>query len=129
MERNVLIVDDDVTVRDMFHDVFSDAGYPISMATNGEEALRILNEEKIMVMFLDLKLFGMDGIELCRQIRKTNHIAIIYAITGWAGLFEIEECREAGFDDFFVKPVKINQMLDAVEEAFKKLDRWLNRPH
>jgi CheY-like chemotaxis protein len=129
MERNVLIVDDDVTVRDMFHDVFSDAGYSISLATNGEEALRILNEEKIMVMFLDLKLFGMDGIELCRQIRKMNHMAIIYAITGWAGLFEIEECREAGFDDFFVKPVKINQMLDAVEEAFKKLDRWLNRPH
>jgi CheY-like chemotaxis protein len=129
MEKNVLIVDDDVTVRDMFDDVFSDAGYSISLATNGEEALRILNEEKIMVMFLDLKLFGMDGIELCRQIRRTNHMAIIYAITGWAGLFEIEECREAGFDDFFVKPVKINQMLDAVEEAFKKLDRWLNRPH
>lgn len=129
MERNVLIVDDDVTVRDMFHDVFSDAGYSISLATSGEEALRILNEEKIMVMFLDLKLFGMDGIELCRQIRRTNHMAIIYAITGWAGLFEIEECREAGFDDFFVKPVKINQMLDAVEEAFKKLDRWLSRPH
>ncbi|MDI6616161.1 MAG: response regulator, partial [Syntrophaceae bacterium] len=106
MERNVLIVDDDVTVRDMFHDVFSDAGYSISLATNGEEALRILNEKKIMVMFLDLKLFGMDGIELCRQIRRTNHMAIIYAITGWAGLFEIEECREAGFDDFFVKPVK-----------------------
>lgn len=129
MERNVLIVDDDATVRDMFHDVFSDAGYSISLATNGEEALRILNEEKIMVMFLDLKLFGMDGIELCRQIRRTNHMAIIYAMTGWAGLFEIEECREAGFDDFFVKPVKINQMLDAVEEAFKKLDRWMNRPH
>jgi CheY-like chemotaxis protein len=129
MEKNVLIVDDDVTVRDMFDDVFSDAGYSISLATNGEEALRILNEEKIMVMFLDLKLFGMDGIELCRQIRRTNHMAIIYAMTGWAGLFEIEECREAGFDDFFVKPVKINQMLDAVEEAFKKLDRWMNRPH
>jgi len=128
MERNVLIVDDDVTVRDMFDDVFSDAGYSISLATNGEGALRILNEEKIMVMFLDLKLFGMDGIELCHQIRRTNHMAIIYAITGWAGLFEIEECREAGFDDFFVKPVKINQMLDAVEEAFKKLDRWLNQP-
>jgi DNA-binding response OmpR family regulator len=128
MERKILIVDDEESIRDLFHDFFSDAGYTVSLATNAEEALRILDNEKIMLMFLDLKLFGMDGIQLCRQIRRTNHTAIIYAITGWAGLFEIEECREAGFDDFFIKPIKLDQMSKVVEGAFEKLDRWLNRP-
>jgi len=127
MKKKILIVDDESSIRDLFHDFFSDAGYGVSQATNAEEALRTLEEEQIMVMFLDLKLFGMDGIQLCRRIRSKNHIAIIYAITGWAGLFEIEECREAGFDDFFTKPIKLDLMLDAVEDAFKKLDRWLKR--
>jgi len=128
MKRKILIVDDEASIRDLFYDSFSDAGYEVSLATNAEEALRILDNEKIMVMFLDLKLFGTDGIQLCRQIRRTDHIAIIYAMTGWAGLFEIEECREAGFDDFFTKPIKIDQMSEAVEGAFEKLDRWLSRP-
>lgn len=127
MEKKILIVDDELSIRDLFQDFFSDAGYAVSLATNAEEALKTLEEEQIMVMFLDLKLFGMDGIQLCRQIRSKNHIAIIYAITGWAGLFEIEECREAGFDDFFTKPIKLDLMLNAVEEAFKKLERWLKK--
>jgi len=127
MEKKILIVDDEASIRDLFHDFFSDAGYAVSLATSAEEALGILDREKLMVMLLDLKLFGMDGIQLCRQIRRTNHIPIIYAMTGWAGLFEIEECREAGFDDFFIKPVKFDLMLEAVEDAFKKLDRWLNQ--
>ena len=128
MGKKILIVDDEATVRDLFHDILSDAGYTVSLATNAEEALKILDREKIMVMFLDLKLFGMDGIHLCRQIRRKNHVPIIYAMTGWAGLFEIDECREAGFDDFFTKPVKSDLLLGAVEEAFNKLDRWLNQP-
>ena len=128
MGKKILIVDDEATVRDLFHDILSDAGYTVSLATNAEEALKILDREKIMVMFLDLKLFGMDGIHLCRQIRRKNHVPIIYAMTGWAGLFEIDECREAGFDDFFTKPVKSDLLLGAVEEAFNKLGRWLHQP-
>ncbi len=127
MEHKILIVDDEASIRELFRDFLSDAGYTVSLATNGDEALRILDNENIMLIFLDLKLFGMDGIQLCRQIRMTNHVAIIYAITGWSSLFEIEECREAGFDDFFTKPVKFEQILEVVDEAFKKLDRWMNR--
>ena len=127
MKKQILIVDDESSIRTLFRDFFSDAGYTVSLATNAEEALSILDDENIMVMFFDLKLFGMDGIQLCRQIRSKNPIAIIYAITGWAGLFEIEECREAGFDDFFTIPIKLDLMLEAVEEAFKKLDRWLKK--
>jgi CheY-like chemotaxis protein len=69
----------------------------------------------------------MNGIELCRQIRKTRPIAIIYAITGWSGLFEIEECREAGFDDYFKKPISLELLFKSVEDAFEKLDRWKRR--
>ncbi len=52
---------------------------------------------------------------------------MIFAITGWAPLFEIEECREAGFDDYFEKPLDMDMLLGVVADAFKKLDRWKRR--
>jgi CheY-like chemotaxis protein len=52
---------------------------------------------------------------------------VIYAITGWSGLFEIEECREAGFDDYFKKPISLDILFKSVEDAFEKLNRWKRR--
>jgi DNA-binding response OmpR family regulator len=127
MNRKILVVDDEESIRDLFASAFSDAGYDVHLAENGEAALDILGMQEIELIFLDLKLFGMNGIELCRQIRKTRPIVIIYAITGWSGLFEIEECREAGFDDYFKKPMSLDLLFKSVEDAFEKLDRWRRR--
>lgn len=127
MERKILVVDDDVSVLDLFEDFLRSSGYEVQSAENAEQTMEILENEDIGVIFLDLKLFGMNGIELCRQIRKHSPIPIIYAITGWAALFEIKECREAGFDDFFTKPIRVETLSRAVEDAFEKLDRWKGR--
>ncbi len=127
MKGEILVVDDELSIRDLFEDVLSDAGYDVRLAENAEQALHILKEERIGVIFLDLRLFGMNGIELCRKIRQTNPISIIYAVTGWAALFEIEECRQAGFDDYFTKPVRSEVLTKAVEDAFEKLGRWKMR--
>ena len=127
MNRKILVVDDEKSIRDLFTSALSDAGYEVYLAENGEEALDILGRQDIELIFLDLKLFGMNGIELCRQIRKTRPIAIMYAMTGWSGLFEIEECREAGFDDYFKKPISLEMLLRSVEDAFEKLRRWKSR--
>ena len=129
MEKKILVVDDESSIRDLFADSFSEAGYEVRAAETGEQALEILSRERIDVIFLDLRLFGMNGIELCRKIRKTNPISIIYAMTGWGALFEIEECREAGFDDFFTKPLRYEILSHALEEAFEKIERWLGRYH
>jgi CheY-like chemotaxis protein len=127
LDRKLLIVDDESSVRDLFQSALSDSGYQVHLAENGEQALDILKQHDIDLIFLDLKLFGMNGIELCRRIRKDKPVSIIYAITGWAGLFEVEECREAGFDDFFTKPVHLDIIFKAVESAFEKLERWARR--
>jgi DNA-binding response OmpR family regulator len=129
MERKILVVDDDVSVLNLFEDFLRSAGYEVRSAENSGQAMEILDKEDIEVIFLDLKLFGMNGIELCRQIRKHNPVSIIYAITGWAALFEVKECRKAGFDDFFTKPIKVKILSRAVEDAFEKLDRWKSRLH
>jgi CheY-like chemotaxis protein len=127
MKDKILVVDDEMSIRSLFEEVLNEAGYDVRLAENGERALDILKQEEIDVIFLDLRLFGMNGIELCRNIRKTNPVSLIYAMTGWAALFEIEECREAGFDDYFTKPVSPETLSKAVEDAFEKLKRWKRR--
>ena len=123
--KKVLIVDDDETIRDALNDAFSGAGYKVLMAESGEDAIDILKKERILVMFLDLQLPGMSGIELCKKIRKDNSVAIIYAITAHFDLFNVIEWRAAGFDDFFSKPFLIKDLLGAAQEAFEKIDRWM----
>jgi len=124
-EKKVLVVDDEEKIRDIFEQAFSKAGYIVRLAESAEEALEILKDERIQVMFLDLNLSGMNGVELCKQIRKDLPMAIIHAVTGYSRpLFEFSDCRDAGFDVCFNKPVKLAVLLEAAEEAFKKLDAW-----
>ena len=127
MEGRILIVDDELSIRNLFEDIFYGSPYSVCSSESADDALTVLKNEDINVIFLDLKLFGMNGIELCRRIRANKPLAIIYAITGWSGLFEVEECREAGFDDYFTKPLTIDRIQQSVDDAFEKISRWTNR--
>jgi DNA-binding response OmpR family regulator len=127
LKGKILIVDDETSVRELFTGVFTDEDYEVITTEDGNQALDILKRDNIDVIFLDLKLFGMNGIDLCRQMREAKPMSMIFAITGWAPLFEIEECRQAGFDDYFEKPLDMDMLLEAVADAIKKLDRWKKR--
>ncbi|MEN6620951.1 MAG: response regulator [Smithella sp.] len=126
-QGKILVVDDEASIRDLFQSFFKEAGYDVFIAEGGQEALVILELQDIDVIFIDLKLFGMNGIDLCRRIHKTRPLSIIYAMTGWSALFEIDECREAGFDDYFEKPLDMDKLLLLVEQAFERLERWKKR--
>ena len=124
MRKKILVVDDEKMIHDMLSKALTREGYDVICAESAEEALTLLQQEKIHVMFLDLKLPGMNGLELCRHIRKDNPMAIIYAITGYASLFELSDCRDAGFEDYFTKPVDLKTLFKAASDAFDKINRW-----
>lgn len=125
--NKILVVDDEKSIREMLEEAFSRAGYQVRSTENAETAVELLKDDKIHVMFLDLNLPGMNGVELCRQIRRDMPMAIIHAVTGYASLFELADCREAGFDDYFTKPVNLADLLKAAKNAFEKIDRWKKR--
>ncbi len=124
-KEQILVVDDEQSILQLFEEIGGDAGYGVHLAANADEALAILQDNDINVIFLDLKLFGMNGLELCKRIRRRRPLAIIYAMTGWAGLYEVAECREAGFDDFFRKPLTNDLINQSIREAFEKVSRWM----
>lgn len=123
-EKKILVVDDEVSILTMLKEIFSSEGYTVRTAESAEEALKILEGESIRVMFFDLRLTAMSGIDLCWKIREKDQISIIYAVTGYSTFYGLLECRAAGFDDFFVKPVETKLLLQAAEDAFEKLERW-----
>ncbi len=121
-EKKILIVDDDEFILDSFEMAFRKVGYIVRSAESAEKALEILNQEDINIMFLDLNLPGMNGVELCRKIRKDFPVPRIHAVTGYSSLFEPAECWEAGFDVYLNKPVHLEKLFKAAQDAFNKLE-------
>lgn len=126
-EKRILVVDDQEVIREIFKKSFERAGYTVLTAGSAEEALEIMPKTPCSVLFLDLDLPGMSGIELCRIVRKQWPMAIPYAVTGYTTLYHLMECREAGFEDYFPKPVKMSDLRGAAERAFEKLERWKSK--
>ena len=103
------------------------AGYQVKTAESAELALETMRAAPAQVLFLDLNLPGMSGIELCRIVRQEWPWSIPIAITGFTSLFELVGCRKAGFEDYFTKPVDTKELLAATKAAHDKLERWKER--
>lgn len=122
--KTILVVDDEPAIVNLLKQAFTRDGYRVKTAQSGEEAVDLLEKEPIYVMFVDLNLPGMDGIELCRKVKKDSPMTVLFAITGYASVFQLTECREAGFEDYFKKPVNISTLRSKAESAFEKVERW-----
>ena len=124
MEKKILVIDDEEPIRETFERALKNKGYSVFSTKDAESAIELLKLKDIHVMFLDLKLPGMSGVDLCRLIRKERPIDIINAITGYTSLFDLADCRDAGFDDYFPKPMELKTLWKAAEDSFEKLARW-----
>lgn len=126
-KKTILIVDDEICIRTAFAKLLTGAGYEVNSAESAEEALQIMRQYPPALMFSDLNLPGLNGIELCRRMRQEWPCSIAIAITGYATLFELVACREAGFDDYFLKPLSSKELLAVADGAFKRMERWKQR--
>lgn len=120
-EKLIFVVDDEIQVLKLYKKAFERKDYSVRTAETAEEALKILKNEEFKVMFLDLQLPGMDGLDLCREIRKQTPNAFIFAVTGHADKFELSDCLKAGFNGYFLKPMNFKILYNTAEEAFEKL--------
>ena len=123
-KTDILLVDDEESMREMYDAALSTACFTTVAAENAEEALEIIHNSPIQVMFLDLQLPGMNGVELCRKIKAIKPTAICIAVTGHSSVFDLVSCREAGFDDYYAKPVAIKDLIGAARDSFVKIERW-----
>jgi len=128
VERSILVVDDEEQIRNMCAKFFRREGFDIRAVASGEEALEVMRERPCRVLIIDMELPNMSGLDLGHAVRREWPLSLTIAVTGFGSLFHLVDCREAGFEDYFLKPVDMAGLLRAVERSFAKLDRWLVLP-
>jgi len=123
--QKILVVDDDEKIRHLLENSLTEAGYTVYTAESAEEGMNFFSGHKdIKVFFLDLRLPETNGIELCKQIKQARPTSILHAITGYTSVYDLVECRAAGFEDYFIKPFKVKDIIKAAENAFARIEKW-----
>ena len=101
----VLVVDDEEVVGRSFDRVLSEKGYSVSMAMNGEEALKKIGTNGYDLVFTDIKMPGMDGIEVARRVKEMNPWLPVVVVTGYGSMENEARAQEVGVSGFLRKPL------------------------
>ena len=115
--RKVLVVDDDPVVRKSFERVLSGKGYAVITAENGEEALRKLSEEKYDVVYTDIRMPGMNGLEVAEQVKARRPWTPVVIITGYGTEAAEARAEAAGVSGFLHKPLTPDMIEGSAREA------------
>ncbi|MFA6011375.1 MAG: diguanylate cyclase [Desulfobacteraceae bacterium] len=109
MSDHILIVDDDTTVRDSMEEFLQLSKFRTSTAQSGESALQQLKNENIDIVITDIRMGGMDGLELT-DIIKRDFDADVIVVTGYSEDYSYEEAISKGASDFIFKPVRFEEL-------------------
>ena len=121
--KPVLVVDDEAIVRESIRDWLKDAGYEVSVAESGEEALELIQKQNFGVMILDLRLPGMNGIDVLKKVKvvKPNIKSIV--ITAYPTMLTQEEAAKLGAIDYLVKPVFPDKLEELIRNILGEVEK------
>lgn len=121
VKRNLLIVEDDENIRSMLRMYFEPEGYNVFEAETGTDAIRLFSQEQIDLVFLDIMLPEMDGLQVCEKLREHSDVAVIM-ITAKSQ----EEDKLRGFsygaDEYITKPFSLKVLAARAENLMRRID-------
>ncbi|MBA3036812.1 MAG: response regulator [Desulfobacterium sp.] len=121
MEKQILLVDDEEDIRDVLGVYLKDQGYKVFMAGNGEEALKIFAEHKAPIVLSDIKMPGIDGIELLKRIKQDNPDTEFIMITGHGDMDLAIASFHDQAADFITKPINVNILDISLKKLQEKI--------
>ena len=116
----ILIVDDDRAIRNSFGEILMDEGYEVAKAEDGLGALKAVEEERFDVIFCDIKMPGMDGVEVLEKFMEMNLDAAVVMISGHGDISTAVECIKKGAFDFVEKPLDLQRLLITIKNAAER---------
>ena len=122
MPKKILIVDDDEDIVKLITKSLKYEQFETIEAYSGEEALGVLKENLIDFIILDIMLPGMDGLDVCRSIRESYNIPILFLSARDKEIDKIVGL-EIGADDYITKPFSIQELISRIKAYFRKVDR------
>jgi CheY-like chemotaxis protein len=114
----MLIVDDEVSVREILRDYFEDGGYTVTAVADGHEALAAFARERPEVVLLDVRMPGLDGLTVLRRLREADPEVAVIMVTANEDLAVARETLSVGAFDYVAKPFDFEHLSQTVMTAF-----------
>ncbi|MFA4858727.1 MAG: sigma-54 dependent transcriptional regulator [Candidatus Margulisiibacteriota bacterium] len=119
IKNSILVVDDELSIRESFK-LILDGPYTVHLAATGESALKKLADEKIELIFLDVRMPGINGLETLQRIKAIDPQVEVIMVTAVNEVQKAGEAINCGAVDYVIKPFDVNQILKMVETTLKK---------
>lgn len=125
MNTRILVVDDERAIRDLLSEALREAGYEVLSAPGGKEASAILREENVHIAICDIRMPGMDGLELLRHIRDVSPETVVILVTAYASVETAVNALRSGAFDYILKPLIFEDILAKISriDEFLKVKR------
>ncbi len=114
MRNRILLVDDEETIRYALRETLITEGYNVDVAENGFQALERFKVMPYDLLITDIKMPGMDGLQLVREVKKSNPCLKVISITAYGSLETVKEATRLGVAEFLSKPFKIREIKDVI---------------
>jgi heterodisulfide reductase subunit A len=119
----VLVVDDELVVRDSLKEWLKDEGFQVDMAESGEEALEKMTRETFHLMLLDIKMPGMDGVEVLKRSNEVRPQLPVVMMTAYATVETAVEAMKFGAVDYLMKPFDPDKLIPLVIQLYQNIER------
>jgi DNA-binding response OmpR family regulator len=124
---NILVVDDEPAARLSLAELLSLEGYEVSAVASGEEAVGLLSERSFDLAIVDLKMPGMDGLEVVDVLQRQSADTVIIMLTAHGTLETAVQAMRQGAHDYLLKPANVNEIMASVKAGLDKRRRELRR--
>lgn len=125
----ILVVDDQDTIRHFITRALEDEGHIVTPAPSGERALDLFEEDPPEAVILDLKLPGINGLEVLRRIKEIEKETIVIMITAYGEISSAVNAMKAGAFDYIPKPVDLDHLIMSLNRALESKKLWLEIAH
>ena len=117
----ILIIDDERSIRNSLKEILTDEGYEVDVAENGVQGCQMVDKEKYDVIFCDIKMPEMDGMEVLDKLNEMGVDSAVVMISGHGDIETAVECIKKGAFDFIQKPLDLNRILITIKNAKEKV--------
>lgn len=121
--KGILIVDDQQGIRMLLNEVFKKEGFTTYLAANGLDALKIAQENTLDCVLLDMKIPGMDGLEILARLKKDHPQLPVMMMTAYVEQHMMDTANELGVIKYFTKPFNIFEVRDEVNKLVAEAEK------
>jgi len=116
----ILVVDDEEGARELFNTILTDEGYEVTLAINGEDGLTRFKTTPFDLVVTDIKMPGMDGLQLLQEIRRTGSTADVIMVTAYGEVESYLKAMSLGAAEYINKPIRIKELKRIVHKVLNE---------